>query len=366
MAIDYSKMSVYGDTYGTTEQDQDQDQETGIGEILIPNINTSYSGLNSGNNNQYYNNNQLTALRDNALATRQERLNNPGMLQGIINSGMKMIGMTPQRSIEQMITSGEKDVRNTSGIPLGIGQLISRALPSNYYDKMTLADQIFTQSQMTNKALPTVFDSGNSIANRDEFGINKRSMFGNYGEYGKKQAIDLDKQLTKIGEKYGATWDAALGEFTSKGETKKQKEAAAFANKQTTMMKAMFSKYDDFKYQYSNINDKINVAKQAQDIKEKKIAKEAQEKIVQQLAQEKIFAAKYGKSDPNDQSRTGSSGRRPGSGSGPTTQDSQSRGDSSAGQTGGYSYDSGGREGFGYGLKDGGRIRYGKGGIVSL
>ena len=39
-------------------------------------------------------------------------------------------------------------------------------------------------------------------------------------------------------------------------------------------------------------------------------------------------------------------GRRPGSGSGPTTKDD---GGGSAG-TGGYSYDAGGREGFGYGL----------------
>ena len=43
-------------------------------------------------------------------------------------------------------------------------------------------------------------------------------------------------------------------------------------------------------------------------------------------------------------------GRRPGSGSGPTTKDD---GGGSAG-TGGYSYDAGGREGFGYGLKEGG------------
>jgi len=45
MAIDYSKMSVYGDTYGNNQKDLDaaqQDQETGIGEILIPNINTPY------------------------------------------------------------------------------------------------------------------------------------------------------------------------------------------------------------------------------------------------------------------------------------------------------------------------------------
>ena len=356
MAIDYSKMSVYGDTYGNTQENLDatqQNQETGIGEILIPNINTPY--LNQGNDNQYYNNNQLTALRDNALATRQNNLNNPGMIQGIINSGMEMIGMTPQRSTLEMMTSGEKDVRKTSGIPLGISGLISKVLPDNYYDKMTLADQIFTQSQMTNKALPTVFDSGNSIANKDEFGINKRSMFGNYGEYSVKQANKLNDQLKEIGNKYGATWDAALGEFTSKGETKKQKEAAAFANKQTTMMKAMFSKYTPLKYQYQAIPSDLKLIKQAQDIKENKIAQEAQEKIVQQLAQEKIFAAKYGKSDPNDQSRTGSLGRRPGSG-----------GEGVATDSGSVSYDRGGREGFGYGLKDGGRIGYGPGGIVTL
>jgi len=307
MAIDYSKMSVYGDTYGNNQKDLDaaqQDQETGIGEILIPNINTPY--LNQGDNNQYYNNNQLTGLRDSALATRQNNLNNPGMIQGIINSGMEMIGMTPQRSTLEMMTSGEKDVRKTSGIPLGISGLISKVLPDNYYDKMTLADQIFTQSQMTNKALPTVFDSGNSIANKDEFGINKRSMFGNYGEYSVKQANKLNDQLKEIGNKYGATWDAALGEFTSKGETKKQKEAAAFANKQTTMMKTMFSKYTPLKYQYQAIPSDLKLIKQAQDIKEKKIAQEAQEKIEaaasaaeEQAAREAATATRAMAANPN-------------------------------------------------------------------
>tara|TARA_R100001163_G_scaffold658_1_gene923 strand:+ start:87 stop:1364 length:1278 start_codon:yes stop_codon:yes gene_type:complete len=55
-----------------------------------------------------------------------------------------------------------------------------------------------------------------------------------------------------------------------------------------------------------------------------------------------------------DFARVSASGRRPGSGSGPTVGDSQSRGQASAGNTGGYSYDRGGRKGYGYGLKDGG------------
>ena len=64
-------------------------------------------------------------------------------------------------------------------------------------------------------------------------------------------------------------------------------------------------------------------------------------------------------------------GRRPGSGGdGPTTQDTAasqglSPGDPGAG-TGGYSYDSGGRQGFGYGLADGGRVYYMDGGIADM
>jgi hypothetical protein len=45
-------------------------------------------------------------------------------------------------------------------------------------------------------------------------------------------------------------------------------------------------------------------------------------------------------------------GRAPTAPSGGGTRDDQ--GDRSRGQTGGYSYDSGGRQGYGYGLKDGG------------
>ena len=49
-------------------------------------------------------------------------------------------------------------------------------------------------------------------------------------------------------------------------------------------------------------------------------------------------------------------GRAPTAPRGSGIQDSQSLGNPSAGQTGGYSYDSGGRQGFGYGLADGGRV----------
>ena len=116
----------------------------------------------------------MTATQD-----RTNNLTNPNMIQGIINSGMSKIGMTPQRSIGEMISSGQVDVRNTSGIPLGIGAAIGKMLPDNYYN-MSLGDQIFTQSQMGYDG-PTVFGE-NSMGNKDPFGLNVRSGFGNYAE----------------------------------------------------------------------------------------------------------------------------------------------------------------------------------------
>ena len=94
-----------------------------------------------------------------------------------------------------------------------------------------------------------------------------------------------------------------------------------------------------------------------------KLSKERQDKFkAQTLALEKLAALEAEK----DFARIGASGRRPGSGSGPTVGDSQSQGKASAGNTGGYSYDSGGRQGYGYGLKYGGRVGYANGGLASL
>ena len=127
---------------------------------------------------------------------RTDNLTNPNMIQGLFNTGMSKIGITPQRSIGEMMESGEVDVRNTSGIPLGIGAGIARMLPDKYYD-MSLADQVFTQSQMGYKG-PTVFGE-NSIPNKDPFGLNVRSAgilgSGNYAEAVGESFDTLSNQL---------------------------------------------------------------------------------------------------------------------------------------------------------------------------
>ena len=45
-----------------------------------------------------------------ATRERTENLNNPNKIQGLINSGMTKIGMDPQRSIVEMIRSGQVDL----------------------------------------------------------------------------------------------------------------------------------------------------------------------------------------------------------------------------------------------------------------
>jgi len=110
---------------------------------------------------------------------------------------------------------------------------------------------------------------------------------------------------------------------------------------------------------------KLRKDKKAEDKKkrEEEQAAAAEEERKAAIIRERTFAAQ-GRSDPSDPSRQDASGRRPGSGSGPTVRDDQ--GDRGSGQTGGYSYDSGGRQGFGYGLADGGRVYYMDGGLADM
>jgi len=138
---------------------------------------------------------------------------------------------------------GAKDMRATSGIPLGIGSMLARAMPDNYYDKMTLGDQIVTQSYMG------YTDPNTNMANKDPFGINVRSAFGNYVE--KAQEIldtlaekkarnkgvlsDYDLAREKlysdvVNKKKNVTADLAL---IQKAKEEKAKQDAAKAARQT-------------------------------------------------------------------------------------------------------------------------------------
>ena len=156
-----------------------------------------------------------------AITSRQERLNNPGTIQSFVNNftgtgqspafGIAPTETTPGSLNTSMLSRGmlgQKDLRATSGIPLGISGMIARALPDNYYDKMTLGDQILTQSYMG------YTDPNTNMANKDPFGINVRSGFGNYSEYADKTVNKLNDALVASAKKKGLSFDPVTGKVT--------------------------------------------------------------------------------------------------------------------------------------------------------
>ena len=113
-------------------------------------------------------------------------------------------GFPKQRSVQEMIESGQTDTRRSAGLPFGISGLVAKALPDRYFD-MSLEDQVFTQSQMGYDG-PTIFGE-NTMGNKDPFGINVRSAFGNYAEYVTNRVAELEESLENAQKKYGGLTD---------------------------------------------------------------------------------------------------------------------------------------------------------------
>jgi hypothetical protein len=130
-----------------------------------------------------------------ANEARNRKLVNPGKIASFAYDK----GFPKQRSVQEMIESGQIDTRKSAGMPLGISGLIAKALPDRYFD-MSLGDQVFTQSQMGYDG-PTVFGE-NTMGNKDPFGINVRSGFGNYADYVTNRVSELEEALEKAKGKY--------------------------------------------------------------------------------------------------------------------------------------------------------------------
>jgi hypothetical protein len=141
------------------------------------------------------------------ITDRQNKLNNPGKIASFVGDFIPQ-----QRSIADMLASGQVDTRLTGGIPLGIGSMIAKALPDKYYD-MSLADQITTQAYMG------FTDPNTNMANKDPFGLNVRSAFGNYAEKAAEIVDTLEAKLAKNG--FLSNYDQSrLGHYRNVTKTK--------------------------------------------------------------------------------------------------------------------------------------------------
>ena len=181
---------------------------------------------------------QMIGNFNQAIAQRQNRLNNPGKIAQFAYD----MGLPKQDSVQQMMARGmlgKKDPRSLSGMPLGISGLLAKAIPDQY-GKMTLGDQILTQSYMG------FTDPNTGMANKDPFGINVRSALGNYSEYASNRVDKIGDMLSgSLADKYGATWDEELGAFTGTN--------ADLANKMTKNLRDQFSFYGKVKNKKQDI-----------------------------------------------------------------------------------------------------------------
>ena len=196
-----------------------------------------------------------------AITARQNRLNNPGKIANWASS------FVPQQdSVQAMLSRGmlgKKDTR-FGGIPLGISGLLSRALPSAYHDKMTLGDQILTQSYMG------YTDPNTGMSNKDPFGINVRSAFGNYSEYADKAVDKLSDSLTKSAARKGLTYDPVTGKVT--GGTDEEIEAW---EKLTKNMHQRIKHYKGVQTKKKDIVADLGLIQKAKDQEKQKAHKKA-------------------------------------------------------------------------------------------
>jgi hypothetical protein len=318
-----------------------------------------------------------------STGNRQYNLNNPNKVNQFVNKGMGIFGMTPQRSVRDMLSPQDlnfgrdefnqntlsydrtnmpgvlqPDVRKTSGIPLGIGAMIARGLPDKYYD-MNTADQAYTQSNMGYTG-PTIFGE-NNMSNKDPFGRNVRSAFGNYPEAQQKSIDKMNERMsTKLfTDKYGSGLSL---EEDEDGNYSYVGPGSAYANKMNKVNLARYTFDKKGLDRYDKIKNISQLRKQQRKDYEKKTGQELD-------AADRAFGGPDGTGDYDEYSGAGGTPNYsipdtndPGGGSKGYSQERNDAGLQSAEDD----MKDGGRAGYFFGgrvnYKAGGRIRFQGGG----
>ena len=166
--------------------------------------------------------------------------------------------LTPQSS-ENILTSGYNKPYGSAMGPGIVGTLLGRL--DNYHN-LSRPDQAFIAQNMGYTG-PTVFGANNSGASKDPFGLNVRSMFGNYAERVGVESENLGKMLGGgLAEKYGVEWDEETGTY---------KGANAYeANKMTRLLRARYNYYTNKNLEYADL---VNKKAELQGIEDTQVAK---------------------------------------------------------------------------------------------
>ena len=195
-----------------------------------------------------------------------------------------------ETSIGNYPAEDPRDVRFQYGIPT-LSSILSKVVPSSYYDKMTVPEQIYTQSKMGYRG-PTIFGENTTGGNKDIFGRNVVSGFGNYVEKQKKDIAKLDNYFGSelFDKRYGKDtvleFDEETGQFMFKGPK------AAAANR--------MNKLNLIRYNYDKKG--IDEFEQIKDETGFTDIERADKKRTEQL-QKQLDEGTYGKGDPPDRDR---------------------------------------------------------------
>ena len=137
-----------------------------------------------------------------AVDARQRNLNKPTDTSTFMGRTMgKVRDFIEPQSASQIMTDGYQEPRFQPGI---IGMMVGKL---DNYRNLPQANQAFISSRMGYTG-PTIFGENNSGLSKNPYGINTRSMFGDYGSYVEKRSGELKEQLDRSKkdhiEKYGS------------------------------------------------------------------------------------------------------------------------------------------------------------------
>ncbi len=160
------------------------------------------------------------------------------------------------------------DERLLGKIPLGIGSMISMALPDKYYSDFTTPEQALTQMYMG-------YTDQNNMGNKDPFGINVRSMTGNYAEYAGDQVTNLNEALKNSAKRFSdkhkvsITFNEATGQYESDNE-----DALNEWNRKTKNMQTRLGFYGNVTQNFNALKSNYATAKKQRDAWEKETTRE--------------------------------------------------------------------------------------------
>ena len=188
-----------------------------------------------------------------------------GLPYPTINRDLKQISNAATGEFGQMPVVPTLDERRSKNMPLGIGKLFSTMMPDAYYDKFTVPEQALTQMYMG------YTDPNTGMGNKDPFGINVRSGFGNYAEYSGKRVDKLNDALAKSAAKRGLTWDAETGSIV--GVDEDDPAYQDFMN-MTKNMQSQLGHYGQVTQDFNFLKSNYDVAKKQRAAWEKETGRE--------------------------------------------------------------------------------------------